>query len=120
MGLAQRAIEEAGFTTITISNIPDLTAAVGVPRLAAVEHPFGRTMGDPGDAERQRGVLRGALEAVAGMTVPGSVRHLPFEWAGTAKEAASGPPEPPPIVGHLKRRPWLLPRLISRRVPPAD
>lgn len=117
MGLAQREIERAGLTTVALSNIPDLTAAVGVPRLAAIEHPFGQTVGRPGDTEVQRAVLRGALEAVEEMKVPGSIKHLPFEWTGTAKEAQSGPPQPPPIVSYLKWHPWQLPKLLSRNVP---
>lgn len=117
MGLAQREIERAGMTTVTLSNIPDLTAAVSVPRLVGIEYPFGQTVGRPGDKEGQRAVLRGTLEAVEEMKVPGSMKHLTFEWLGTAKEAQAHPPEPPPIVNYLKRHPWDLPRLLSRNVP---
>jgi hypothetical protein len=42
----------------------ELTASVGVPRIAAIEHPFGMTLGLPGDETRQLGVLR-ALEEVS-------------------------------------------------------
>ena len=116
MGLAQREIERAGMTTVTLSNIPDLTAAVSVPRLVGIEHPFGQTVGKPGDEDGQRAVLRGVLEAVEAMTLPGSIRHLPFEWVGTAEEARAHPPEPPPIASYLKRHPWHLPKLLSRSV----
>jgi len=102
-------------TTITLSNIPDLTSAVSVPRLAALEHPFGQIVGRPGDREGQRAVLAAALEALEDMKVPGSVTHLPFEWTGPEKNAQ--PQEPPPIVGYLKWHPWDLPRLFSRDVP---
>lgn len=74
-------------------------------------------MGKPGDKHRQRAVLQGALEAVEEMKVPGSIKHLLFEWSGTEKEAQAHPPVPPPIVGYLKRHPWHLPRLLSRNVP---
>jgi len=104
-------------TTITLSNIPDLTSAVSVPRLAGIEHPFGQIMGRPGDRDGQRAVLMAALEALEEMKMPGSVRHLPFEWTGTEKEAQAQPPEPPPIVGYLKWHPWELPRLFSRDLP---
>jgi hypothetical protein len=116
VGLAQREIERAGMTTVALSNIPDLTAAVSVPRLVGIEYPFGQTMGKPGDKEGQRAVLRGTLEAVEEMKVPGSIKHLPFEWPETAKETQAHPPEPP-IVDYLKRHPWHLPRLLSRNVP---
>lgn len=91
--------------------------AVSVPRLAAIEYPFGQIMGKPGDKDGQRAVLMAALEAVEEMRTPGSVRHLPFEWPGTRKEALAQPPVPPPIVGYLKWHPWELPRLFSRDVP---
>ena len=117
MGLAQRAIEQAGITTITLSNIPDLTAAVSVPRLVGIEHPFGQIMGRPGDRDGQRAVLWGALEALAEMETAGSIKHLPYEWSGTVKEAQAHPPQPPPIVSYLKRHPWHLPKLLSREIP---
>jgi hypothetical protein len=117
VGLAQRAIEAAGITTITLSNVPDLTAAVRVPRLAAIEYPFGRTVGRPGDKEGQRAVLRAVLKAVETIETPGGIEHLPFDWPETAKEAQGHPPEPPPIVSHLKRHIWQLPRLLSRDIP---
>ena len=70
MGLVQRQIEAAGFSTITLSNIPDLTAAVSVPRIAAIEYPFGLTVGLPGDETGQRAVLRAALAALQEMSAP--------------------------------------------------
>jgi hypothetical protein len=104
-------------TTVTLSNIPDLTAAVSVPRLVAIEHPFGQTMGNPGDEEVQRAVLWETLDAVQTMTVPGSIKHLPFECSGMAKAAQAPRQELPPIVSYLIRHPWDLPRLLSRNVP---
>lgn len=117
MGLAQREVERAGIATIALSSIPDLTSAVSIPRLAAIEHPFGQTMGRPGDRDTQRAVLSAALEAMEEMSTPGSIRHLPFEWTGPMKEALAQLPVAPPIAGHLKWHPWELPRLLSRDVP---
>jgi hypothetical protein len=117
VGLVQREIEAAGFCTITLSMIPDLTASVGAPRIAAIEHPFGVTLGRPGDTSGQRAVLRAALRAMEAMAEPGGVVHLPFEW--TAPEAgAFGPPVPPPIARYLVRHPWALLRFLNR-TPPA-
>ncbi len=117
MGLAQREVERAGITTISLSMIPDLTASVSVPRLAAIEHPFGQTMGKPGDRERQRAVLLAMLESLEEMKTPGSIAHLPFDWTATRKETKAEPKVPPPIAGYLKWHPWDLPRLMSRDVP---
>jgi hypothetical protein len=74
-------------------------------------------MGKSGDKDTQRAVLLSALEAVEEMRKPGSITHLPFEWAGTRKETKMEPKEPSPIVGYLKWHPWELPRLFSRDLP---
>ena len=80
MGLVQREIEAAGFTTIILSPIADLTASLSVPRVAAIEYPCGRTFGQPGDAAGQMAVLRATLDALAAIDAPGAVVNLPFEW----------------------------------------
>jgi len=113
VGLVQRRIEEEGFSTVTLSPVPDLTAAVGAPRVAAVEHPLGRSLGLPGDVEGQTAVLRAALRVLETARNPGTVQHLPFKWPESVARARRimEPSEPPPIVGLLKRKPWLLPHL---------
>lgn len=116
MGLVQRAIEAAGFSTISLSMIPELTASAGAPRVAAIEHPFGVTMGRPGDAEGQLAVLRAALRALEGIAEPGGVVHLPFEWTPTEK-LSFDPPVAPPIARYLMRHPWALPRFLNRTPP---
>ena len=114
MGLVQREMERAGFTTITLSPVAELTAAVGVPRVAAIEFPPGRPFGQPGDAEGQRAVLSAALKGVETAEHPGTVVDLPFEWPEPPSRVRSSPALPPPIVTLLKRKPWLVPKLFSR------
>jgi len=91
--------------------------AVGVPRLVALEHPFGRTIGEPGDVDGQTAVLRAALRAAYAMDRPGSVEHLPFRWQGSESPSRSHPPVPPPIATYLKRHPWHLPNFVTRQIP---
>jgi hypothetical protein len=117
VGLVQRKIEAAGLSTITLSSIPDLTSAVGVPRLAAIEYPLGYLLGQPGDRVGQMAVLRATLHALAEMTEPGSVSHLPFEWPASARRLSARPPKTPPISKYLLRHPWQIPNLFSRQVP---
>ena len=104
-------------STITLSSIPDLTSAVGVPRLAAIEYPLGYLFGQPGDANGQTAVLRSTLHALAEMTEPGSITHLPFEWPASARRLSTHPPKTPPISKYLLRHPWHIPNLFSREVP---
>ncbi|MDT8342458.1 MAG: hypothetical protein RQ751_13175, partial [Longimicrobiales bacterium] len=80
MGLVARALETAGVATAVLSPIPELTVSVGAPRVVGIGHPGSVPLGRPHDAEGQRAVLRGALEAAAAMTVPGARTDLPFRW----------------------------------------
>jgi hypothetical protein len=112
----QREIEAAGFSTLSLSMIPELTASAGAPRIAAVEHPFGVTMGRPGDAAGQLAVLRAALRAMEAMAEPGGVVQLPFEWPPTDNLAFRAPVAPP-ITRYLVRHPWALPRFFNRTPP---
>jgi hypothetical protein len=104
-------------STITLSSIPALTASVSVPRLAAIEHPLGFLLGQPGDEEGQMQVLRATLQAVMEMSEPGSVTHLPFTWPSSARRLNAKPPQTPPIVRYLMRHPWHIPNLFARDVP---
>jgi hypothetical protein len=113
----QREIEAAGFTTITLSPVPDLTASVSVPRIAAIEYPLGRTLGQPGDAAGQMDVLRATLAALRAIEVPGGIVELPFKWPEPPSQVHNDPPVAPPIARYLARHPWFLPRLLSRNVP---
>jgi betaine reductase len=116
----QREIEAAGISTITLSGIPDLTAAVSVPRLAAIEHPLGYLLGQPGDREGQTEILRATLRALAEAEKQGTVTHLPFVWPDSARRLNAHPPQAPPISRYLLRHPWHIPNLFSRNVPNAQ
>ena len=116
MGLVQREIEAAGFSTITLANIPDLAQAVGAPRVAGIEHPFGQNVGAPGDRATQLVVLRAALEALQTIEQPGEVVHLPFEWTGNPEETGHTM-DPPPIASYLVRHPWHVRNLLKREIP---
>jgi hypothetical protein len=117
VGLVAREVEAAGIATIVLSNIPDLTAASGAPRIAGIEYPIGLTMGLPDDVVGQTAVLRETLLAFDRIAEPGGMVHLPFEWPGTPEGLATEPPVPPPIVPSLTLRPWLIPKLFRRDVP---
>jgi len=77
---------------------------VGMPRVAAIEHPFGRPYGDAGDRETQTAVLRAALSVFERATSPGHVEHLPFTWHEAPEDTKWHPPEPAPIIALMKKR----------------
>jgi hypothetical protein len=93
-----------------------LTAAVGVPRMAEIEYPFGVTLGRPGDAAGQMAVLRAALEALAALQTPGESVALPFVWNDEPK-IKTHPPRTPPIARYLFRHPWHYPAFLQRKIP---
>lgn len=119
MGLVQRVLEAAGFSTVALSMIPDLTRAVGVPRLAGISYPMGRALGRPHDADGQRAVLRSMLELLPAATGPDTYVELPFVWPESPAQArnASKDLPPPPIVELLRRKPWLVANLYTGRIP---
>jgi hypothetical protein len=97
-------IEGAGIASVTLNMIWVYQNLVGMPRVAAIEHPFGRPYGDVGDAETQRGVLRAALAVFEKAAEPGHVEHLPFVWHEDPKQTKWHPAEPSPIIAMIQKR----------------
>ena len=115
----QRVLEARGIPTVALSMIPELTRAVGVPRLAGIGYPMGRPLGRPHDADGQRAVLRAVLEVLSSARGPDTYVDLPFVWPESPAQARNTSKDlpPPPIVELLKRKPWLLANLYSGRIP---
>jgi len=105
VGLVQRVLETRGIPTVALSMIPELTRAVGVPRLAGISYPMGRPLGRPHDADGQRAVLRRVLEVLSTAVAPDTYVELPFTWPESPAQArnASKDLPAPPIVELLKR-----------------
>ncbi len=104
MGLVSRVIEASGIPTVTLNMIWSFQRMIGMPRVAAIEHPFGRPFGDVGDAATQREVLLAALAVFEKAREPGHVEHLPFVWHEDPSETKWHPAEPSPIIAMLKKR----------------
>jgi hypothetical protein len=113
----QREIEAAGVSTISLSNIPELTASTGAPRVAGIEYPFGRTVGMPGDADGQRAVVRAALHALAQIQDPGGRVDLPFTWPEPPEQASTVLDELPPIFQYLRTHISQVRNFINRDIP---
>ena len=98
MGLVARFLEEEGFSTLTLTMTPDYTREVGIPRVAAIEYPYGRPVGEVNDVEGQRKVLLESLSVLEKAQAPGQVFDLPFTWPEDPKNTKWHPPEISPIV----------------------
>ena len=79
LAIIQRVLE-AGLTTIALTLEPEMMKRVRVPRAMVVDFPPGCPVGEPTDHEKQRKVLREALEYLTTMTQPGTVWKSPFKW----------------------------------------
>jgi D-proline reductase (dithiol) PrdB len=118
VGLVQRVLEASGIPTVALSMIPDLTRAVGVPRLAGIGYPIGRPLGRPHDGEGQRAVLRSMLQLLADAPGPDTYVELPFAWPESPAQARNASKDlPPPPIMELLSKPWLVANLYSGRIP---
>ena len=81
MGLVARQVEAAGIPTLCMTSALDITRAVHPPRAAFLDFPLGHTAGKPGEPELQRQILMEALTSFVSMSVPGSVKMLPYRWS---------------------------------------
>ena len=77
---------------------PEFHREIGIPRVAAIEYPYGRTIGQVDDTEGQRKVLQEALLVLENAQDAGQVFHLPFTWPEDPKDTKWHPPEIAPIV----------------------
>jgi hypothetical protein len=98
VGLVARFLEENGFSTILLTMTPEFNREIGIPRIAAIEYPYGRIVGDVNDAGGQRQVLRTALSILETAQKPGEVVHLPFTWHEEPKKTQWHPPVASPII----------------------
>ena len=77
---------------------PEYHREIGIPRVAAIEYPYGRATGNVHDREGQRAVLLEVLSVLEKAKMPGQVFDLPFTWPERPEKAAWHPPEISPIV----------------------
>jgi hypothetical protein len=77
---------------------PDFHREIGIPRVAAIEYPYGRPVGDVHDREGQRAVLLATLSVFGEAKNPGEVFDLPFTWPENPEKTNWHPPEISPIV----------------------
>ena len=83
VGHVQRAIETVGIPTVSVfvrsfGHLPEL---MGISRALITQHPMGRPLGAPGDAERQRAVVRSALDLLS--SDEQKITDFPEPWRST-------------------------------------
>jgi len=77
---------------------PEFHREVGIPRVVAIEYPYGRPVGEVNDSEGQQKVLLAALSFLEKAKTPGQMCNLPFTWPEEPKHTKWHPPEISPII----------------------
>jgi hypothetical protein len=98
VGLVARYLEEQGLSTIVLTPTPEFNREVGFPRIAAIEYPYGRPVGEVGDVKGQKAVLQETLTILENAKTPGQVVDLAFDWPEDPAKVKWHPPEISPIV----------------------
>lgn len=99
---------------MSVSNVPEITERVAVPRAVFVQHPFGRVLGDVGDRAGQRRVCDAALESLESADSPNHYRHLPYAWPESPEKVKWRPDVPAPLGSYVRQRKLDLAETIVR------
>ena len=78
--LLAREMEAAGFRTVTITMLPELTELVGAPRALSVRFPFGAPCGDPMNRNLHRAILLESMALIQECEEPGKIHKSRFAW----------------------------------------
>ena len=80
VGLLQRALDEAGVPTVSITLSPDITEKSKPSLSCFVAMPFGLTLGDVGDAATHEAIVRDTLAEAYRDHPAGTIVPLPYRW----------------------------------------
>ena len=83
---------------MVLNSIWSFQRVVGMPRIAAIEFPMGRPLGDVGEAELHREILLASLRVFESAREPGWVEQLPYQWPHPPEETVWLPDPPPPYL----------------------
>ena len=67
----------------------------------------------------QKKSLVAALEALVTIDTPGGIAYFEERWPKPPGRIRVHPPEPSPITALMTKKPWLLPKLMQRKIPKA-
>ena len=89
---------------MVLNSIWSLQKRVGFPRLAAIEFPIGRPLGDAGQHDLHRRILEDTLRVFETAREPGWVEPLPYRWHEPPEKTTWLPDPPPPFLQVLRER----------------
>ncbi len=82
----QRAVEQRGIATVSISVARDVTEHCKPPRAVFVPFRMGHHFGVPFHADLQRRIIVEALARIEDVETSGDIQDLPITWAQARRE----------------------------------
>lgn len=79
VGLIQRAVEEAGISTVSITLLESMTEKVKPPRALLVPYPFGHPLGEPNNPELQHAIIAETLALLTDDAPPPLLKKMALE-----------------------------------------
>ncbi|MBC7231477.1 MAG: hypothetical protein H5T74_13945 [Actinobacteria bacterium] len=80
MSLIARVLESYGMCTVALSLNRELSEKIGAPRTLYLRYPYGAPLGEPGNVNQQRAILRDMFQALETVEEPGTIIDLPYRW----------------------------------------
>ncbi|MCA1555335.1 MAG: hypothetical protein LC747_01470 [Acidobacteria bacterium] len=82
----QRAVEQRGIPTVSITVALDVTEHIKPPRAVFLPFMMGHHFGVPFHTQLQRHIIEAALSLIVEARESGEVRSLPITWAQARKQ----------------------------------
>jgi hypothetical protein len=80
VSLIARVVESYGISTVALSLNRELSEKIGAPRTLYLRYPYGAPLGEPGDVNQQRAIIKEMFEALETIKEPGTIIDLPYRW----------------------------------------
>ena len=74
--MIQRAVEEEGISTVSITLLEDITRKVKPPRVLVVPYHFGHPLGEPNNPELQHAIIAETLSLLQDEETPPILRIM--------------------------------------------
>ncbi len=80
VSLIARVVESHGISTVSLSLNRELSEKIGAPRTLYLRYPYGAPLGEPGNVNQQRAILKDMFAALDTAKEPGTIIDLPYRW----------------------------------------
>ena len=80
VGLIARVVESYGMCTVAISLNREISLKVEAPRCLYLRFPYGTALGEPGNVDQQRTLLKEMFIALQAIDRAGTIIDLPYRW----------------------------------------